>query len=119
MKLPTLTQSFNDGVVNIYIVDNVAEAGNLPKQVLTIKVSVLHYEERTVGMSRFYTAMQNQVKVEQMLRVLRIDSVSTQDVAIPKDGKQYEIVQIQYPKDVEPPVMDLSLERLEVDYEIN
>ncbi len=112
MKLPTLTQSFNDGVVNIYTVENIAEEGNLPKEKLTIKITALHYEERTVGMNRFYTAMQNQVRVGQMIRVPRINSVSAQDVAIPIDGKQYKIIQIQYPKDVFPQVMDLSLERL-------
>jgi len=116
MKLPTLTQSFNDGVVNIYSVENIAESGKLPKEGLKIKASALHYEERTVGMSRFYTAMQNQVKIEQILRVPRINSVSTQDVAIPNDGKQYKIIQIQCPQDVDPPVMDLSLERLEAEY---
>lgn len=119
MKLPTLTQSFNDGVVNIYSVENIAESGKLPKEGLKIKVSSLRYEERTVGMSRFYTAMQNQAKIEQILRVPRIDSVSTQDVAVPIDDKQYKIIQIQYPKDVDPPVMDLSLERLEANYAIS
>jgi cellobiose phosphorylase len=119
MKLPTLTQTFNDGVVNIYSVANIADAGKMPEEGITIKVSALHYEERTVGMSRFYTAMQNQAKVEQMLRVPRIDSVSSQDVAIPNDGNQYKIIQVQYPKDVEPPVMDLSLERLEANYAIS
>lgn len=118
MKLQTQTQSFNDGVVNIYSVGNIAEPGNMPKDGLTLKVGSLHYEERTVGMGRFWTAKQAQVKVEQMIRVPRINSVSSQDIAIPSDGKQYEIVQIQYPKNVEPPSMDLSLERVDADYEI-
>jgi len=38
--------------------------------------------------------------------------VSTQDVAIPNDGRQYRIVQVQYPEDVQPPVMDLTLEEV-------
>ena len=118
MKLPTQTQLFNDGVVNIFSVGNIAEPGNMPKDGLTHKVGPLHYEERTVGMNRFWTAMQAQVKVERLLRVPRINSVSSQDVAIPIDGEQYKIIQIQYPKDVEPPCMDLSLERLEAKYEI-
>jgi hypothetical protein len=39
-------------------------------------------------------------------------------VAIPNDGKQYRIIQVQYPEDMEPPVMDLTLEELLQDYDI-
>jgi hypothetical protein len=117
MKLKTLTQQFNDGIVNIYSVGNVAESGNMPKDGLTIKVSDLRYEERTVGMSRFWTAKQEQAQIEQLIRVPRINSITTHDVAI-LDGEQYSIKQFQYIQDIEPPCMDLSLERLEVAYEI-
>jgi len=109
-------QTFNDGIVNIYKVENIALSGNLPKEGLTIKVGPLRYEELTVGMGRFWTAMQNKVKINQLLRVPRIDSVSTQDVAVLASGLQYEIIQVQYPPGVEPPSMDLSLERLEANY---
>lgn len=118
MKLQTLTQTFNDGIVNIYSIDNIAELGNLPKEGLTFKVGPLHYEERTVGMSRFWTAKQANAKIEQMLRVPRINSISAQDIAIPVDGEQYKIIQIQYPKDVSTPCMDLSLERIDSNYAI-
>lgn len=111
------TQTFKDGVVKIYKVDNIATPGNMPKDGLVIKDG-LRYDERTVGMSRFWTAMQAQAKVEQMLRVPRTNFVSTQDIAIPNDGEQYKIIQIQYPENVEPPCMDLSLERVEAKYDI-
>lgn len=118
MNPQTLTQTFNDGVVNIYSVGNIAEPGNMPKDGLTLKVGPLHYEERTVGMSRFWTAKQALSRIDIMLRVPRHNNVSTQDVAIPIDGQQYMIVQIQYPPEVEPPCMDLSLERIEAKYEL-
>ena len=111
-------QTYNDGIINIYSVGNISEPGNMPKDGLTLKIDSLRYEERTVGMGRFWTAMQAQTKVERILRTPRIDTVSTQDIAIPIDGKQYKIVQIQYPKDVVPSSMDMSLERLEAEYEI-
>lgn len=113
------TQTFNDGIVNIYSIGNIAEAGNKPKEGLTIKVSSLHYEERVVGMSRFWSAMQTSAKIDLILRTPQLREVSSQDVAIPIDGKQYKIVQIQYPPDVEPPSMDLSLERVDADYDIS
>lgn len=112
------TQTFNDGVVNVYKIENIAPKGNKPKEGLTIKVGPLHYEERTVGMSRFWAAMKEQSKISQLIRVPRINSVETNDIAIPNDGKQYKIVQIQYPKEVYPSVMDLSLERVGVNYDI-
>lgn len=111
------TQPFKDGVVKIYKVTNISLPGNMPKDGLVIKNN-LRYDERTVGMSRFWTAMQAQVKVEQLLRVPRLNTISTQDIAIPIDGEQYKIIQIQYPQDAEPPCMDLSLERIDSDYEI-
>lgn len=113
-----LTQTFNDGVLTVYSVGNIASAGNKPKNGLTSKLIGLRYEERVVGMSRYWTALQAQAKVNQMLRVPRINSVSIQDIVIPIDGKQYKIVQIQYIQDVEPACMDLSLERVTADYDI-
>lgn len=112
-------QTFNDGVVNIYTIGNISEPGNMPKDGLTIKVSNLRYKERTVGMSRFWTAKQADVKVDLLIRAPLLRSISTQDIAIPIDGEQYKIVQIQYPEDIEPSVMDLSLERLEAAYDIS
>ncbi|HBV85762.1 MAG TPA: hypothetical protein DEF42_03685 [Desulfosporosinus sp.] len=112
------TQTFNDGILNIYSVGNIAQAGNKPKEGLTLKLGNLHYEERTVGMGRFWTAKQAKVKIDRLLRVPRFQNVSSQDIAIPNDGRQYEIKQVQYPPDVYPPAMDLSLERVEADYDI-
>lgn len=113
------TQTFNDGVVNIYSVGNIAQQGNIPKDGLALKAGPLRYEERTVGMSRFWIALQAQARIDMLLRVPRFKNVSTQDIAIPNDGEQYRIEQIQYPADTALPVMDLSLQRLEAKYEIN
>ena len=113
------TLSFNDGVVTVYKVGNIALPGTTPKQGLTKKVGPLRYEERVVGMSRFYSAMQSKVAINQMLRVPRINSVSAQDVAIPIDGIQYEIIQVQYPPNIKPPCMDLSLKKVVAVYAIS
>lgn len=112
-----ITQTFNDGVVNIYSVGNIALSGNMPKEGLTLKVGHLRYKEKTVGMSRYWIAKQAQAKIDMVIRVPKILAISVQDIAIPIDGNQYRIVQIQHIEDMEPPVMDLSLQRLEADYE--
>ncbi len=111
------TQTYNDGVVNIYNIGNIAEPGNKPIDGLTIKVSLLRYEEKTVGMGRFYTGLQANVKIDRLIRTPRLYNVSSQDVVILTNG-QYEIKQVQYPEDAKES-MDLSLERLVQAYDIN
>lgn len=110
-------QTFNDGIVSIYSVADISEPGGMPQEGLTLKRS-LRYKERTVGISRFYSALQNNVNVSSVLRCPCLRNVSTQDIAIPNNGKQYAIRQIQYPEDIYPPVMDLTLERIEQTYAI-
>lgn len=111
-------QSFPDGVVKIYTVGDIALPGDMPQEGLVLKVS-LRYKERTVGLTRFYEAMQNNVQVDFVLRCPEVRSVSTSDVAVNRDGVQFVIKQVQYPEDAEPPVMDLSLEKLGENYAIS
>jgi hypothetical protein len=107
------TQTYNDGVVKIYETSNTADPGNMPVEGLALKCT-LRYDEKTVGINRYYIAMQNDIKIDRLVRCQKIESVTTQDIAVPNDGKQYKIRQIQYPEDVKPPSMDLSLERIDV-----
>lgn len=106
----------NDGVVKIYSVGDISSLGGMPKEGLTLKAE-LRYSERTVGMGRFWTAQQAQARIDLLLRVHKRREISPQDVAIPNDGNQYRIVQIQYPEGLK--VMDLSLERIESEYEFS
>lgn len=110
-------QQFNSGVLVIYKVGNIAEPGNKPKNGLTIKYEMLRYDERTVGITRNSLAKQDQSSIEQLVRVQRLDDISVHDVVV-LAGKQYDIYQVQYINDVSPKSIDLSLERLEVAYEI-
>ena len=111
-----LTQTYNDGICNIFEVANIAEPGEMPRNGLKEKV-LLRYEERTVGVKRFWTAMQAHARIDVLIRTPQIRSVDIHDVVILANGEQYEIKQIQYPKDVMPPSMDLSLTRLETKFE--
>lgn len=109
----------NDGVLAVYALKNSVIGGGKPVSQLVVKQPLLRYEERTVGMNRYWSGLQNKVRVDWMVRVQRIKSISTQDIAIRHDGEQYKIVQIQYPHDVEPACMDLSLERVTERYAVN
>ena len=109
---------YNDGLVTIYRVENRGGPGQKPVGVL-IRRGVLRYKRRTVGIRRHYTALNAGARVDLLLRVPYRRSVSAQDVAVPTlDGQQYRITLVQVPEDVTPPVMDLTLERLERDYDL-
>ncbi len=109
-------QTYNDGVASIYTVGNIAEPGNMPKDGLTFKVGPLRYEERKVGITRFWTAKQFDVKIDMIIRTPKNLAVFTEDIAVLPAG-QFQIKQVQYPEE-EKYSMDLSLERVGKNYEI-
>lgn len=109
---------FHDGLVTVYGVENRAGPGKKPVESITRK-GVLRFQRRTVGIRRHYAAMTAGAKVALLLRVPFRPEVSPQDVAVPTlDGKQYRITLVQVPEDITPPVMDLTLERLERNYDL-
>lgn len=103
-------------MVRICAAANAAPPGAAPQAQLEQRWE-LRYEERTVGVTRHYAAMQANDRVDMVLRV-PLRPVSALDVAVPNDGRQYRITLVQRPKDVEPPCLDLTLRRLEMDYEM-
>lgn len=112
-----ISQPFNSGIVSIYRVTDAGEPGYAPVPRLEPRVR-LHYEERKLGLIRFYSAKQDQVKVEKVLRVPRRPEISPQDVAVTQDGKQYRIELIQMAEGVHPPSLDLTLANVQQIYEL-
>ncbi len=109
-------QKFNDGIAEIYSVENIAEKGDRPKEGLKIKKR-LRFSYQTIGVKRNYEAKQAQVKLTELIYVPLHRDISSQDVAI-LFGKQYRIEQAQHDKETLPPITKLSLIRLEADYDI-
>lgn len=104
---------FNDGVVEIYAVTDGAQAGLLPRPVLSLR-ETLHYQERRLGVQRNYQAAQNQIQVERVIRVPRpLAPITNQHVAVTEDGRQYRIDLVQEVLDVWPRSLDLTLARYE------
>ena len=112
-----ITQEMNSGVVKIYSVEDSAQPGYQPKPSLTLKLA-LRYEEQRLGINRLYLSRQNQAEIEKVIRVPRQDSISNQDVAILESGSQYSIDYTQTVQDVYPPCLDLSLVKVEQNYEV-
>ena len=76
-----ISQCYNDGIANVFTVSDAAAPGYLPIEELTPKIS-LRYEERRVGIRRYYDAKQNQIRVERVIRVPHAGGVSSQDAVI-------------------------------------
>lgn len=77
-----------------------------------------YYEDRTVGIQRYYTAMQHDSRVDAMVRVNRtyeVQPAGDRVVLSPfshEDGSAYRIIQIQQVLDDDGlPATDLTLER--------
>lgn len=112
-----ISQTYNDGLVTICEVENTAPSGYAPKEELIPKAS-MGYQERGLGIQRYYAAAQNQVQVQRVIRIPRGASVDTQDVAVTEDGRQYDIVLVQAVIDVYPPSLDLTLSKVAHEYEV-
>lgn len=112
--MSNLYQTYNDG----YLLIMQAEMEDDPdptkeqSEVLKSLFPKLYYDERTVGISRFYQGKQSDVKIDRLVRCPRQKKVLSTHYAITEDGEQYYIRQIQYPVGVEPPSMDLSIEMI-------
>lgn len=107
-----ISQSFNDGIANIFAVADTARPGYQPLETLKPKIS-LHYEERRLGLQRYYKAQQNQIRVERVVRVPHAGDVTNQDVLVDETGRQYRIELVQMVPDVYPASDDLTLVRIE------
>ena len=113
-----ITQPFNDGVVRIYSVTDGAQPGYQPRPVLRLK-GTLRYEERQLGVQRYYSARQNNVRIERVLRVPRTGQVSAQDVAVTEVGRQYQVDWVQSVRDVWPAAADLTLVCVTQQYDVS
>ena len=111
-----ISQQYNDGVVKIYTVADDAQPGYQPKEVPMLKYS-LAFEERALGINRLYLSRQNHAEIKRVIRVQRVN-ISSQDVAITHDGKQYRVDTVQAVQGVYPPSLDLSLVAVEQNFEV-
>lgn len=112
-----ISQTFNDGIVNIFSAEDISKPGYAPKVKLSPKIS-LRYEERKLGIKRYYSAQQNQIKVERVIRVPRAGNISSQDIAILPDSPTYRIDLVQLVPDVYPSSLDLTLVKFEQEVEL-
>lgn len=117
-KSNEISQTYNSGILTVFSVRDAAEPGYAPVKKLAQKVE-LRFEEIQLGLTRYYSALQNNVRVERVLRCPYRPEVSPQDVAITMDGRQYQIELVQKLQDVWPVSMDLTLSRIDQRYDVS
>lgn len=110
--------TFDDGVLTICQVTNRASPGMKPDPVLQEKERY-YFTYETLGVQRYYTAMQAKQKIEAVVCVPDWGNIQTEDICILESGVQYKIVMIQNTTDENNlRITRLSLERLEENYAI-
>lgn len=107
-----ISQPFNDGYVDIFSVNDIAKPGYQPKLSLTPKHH-LFYAEQRLGINRLYMSRQNQVEINRVIRIPRVEGITNQDIAVHYDGKRYKIDSVQSVPGVSPPSLDVALVLIE------
>lgn len=108
---------FDGGQVDIYTIKNTALAGGKPKEALEFSASYF-FEERKVGVTRFYAALKSDVRIERLIRVWQDRDVLPGQICIIEE-LQYRIVQAQHGENEDGlKITDLSLERTREAYDI-
>lgn len=104
----------DSGILTVLTQANTADPGMMPAYAFA-KRSEHFYGERTVGVGRFYTALQANQRIDLVARIWQDRGVdTTHRCAI--GGLRYLIRQVQHTVDADGlPVTDLALERMDAD----
>lgn len=93
-------EAFNDGVCSFRMIDEDGNAGNERER--------LRFQERTVGVKRYYEAMTAKVQIDRLIRVPSRPWLTTEYLVVIQ-GQVYEIRQVQAIPDTRPKTNDVSL----------
>ena len=120
---------FDGGEVKIYKITDISQPGDMPVEGLALQ-STCYFEERSIGMTRNYMAMQSNAKVDRLIRIWQDRAVTVDCVCVIFDGSKvedYVEVGVQYRVAANQhtvnenglKVTDLTLERLGTLYDIS
>lgn len=104
--------TFDDGILTIYSVSNSAAPAKQPKYKLTEKAKY-YFNVGELGVTRYYTALQANQQIENVVNVPDWNDITTQDICALENGIKYKITMVQRLKDDNNlKITRLSLERL-------
>jgi len=95
-------QTFNDGILSVYSYDE--------NEMAVLKIPALRFENRIIGVTRIYAAAQAKEDFTDLVRIPRIEGISGYDIIV-INNYEYEIKQIQFISDSNPPCIDLTLKK--------
>lgn len=102
----------SDGIVTIYRQEITSSPGDMPKYEW-IPFWRSYFGNKTVGITRYYTAMEHNDQVDLLIEVQRNTKISAATDRAEIDGIYYRITQVQHLLDDDGlPMTDLSLERI-------
>ena len=104
--------TFDDGILKVYMVENIANPGDMPKEELVLK-SEHFFGFDILGYSRYYTALQAHQNISAVVNIPEWHDITSLDIAKLEDGVQYKIRLEQRMKDENGlNVTKLTLERV-------
>ncbi|MDO4553703.1 MAG: hypothetical protein Q4B70_00990 [Lachnospiraceae bacterium] len=93
-------ETFNDGICYFHEIDDDGNAGTVKEKI--------RFQERTVGIKRYYEAMTAKVQIDRLIRI-PYQGWLTSEYLANVEGQLYEIKQVQYIPDSLPKCNDISL----------
>lgn len=105
----------DEGKLKIYALKNTSAAGHMPKEQL-VELTEGFYANKTIGFNRMYAAQSANYRLDRLVRVYMTALPEAARFVILEDGLQYRIGDINVIVDED--ACDLSLERLEKNYDV-
>ena len=110
--------TFDDGILTVYRPQNTAGPGDKPQPGLTFR-GRYYYSISSLGVTRYYAAMQAGQDVAAVVAVPGWDDIMTNDIVILDDGRQYWAEMVQPETDAFGlRITRITLGVLSVDYQI-
>lgn len=110
--------TFDDGTVKIYLVKNISKPGDVPSKGLS-DPKTFYFAFQNIGITRTYEAIKANQQIDLLIATYLDRDITTNDIAVLEDGKQYIIRTIQPTKDEYGiDIMKIGLERNGETYEI-
>ena len=110
--------TFDDGILTVYRPQNTAGPGDKPVSGLTFR-GRYYYSISSLGVTRYYAAMQAGQDVSAIVTVPGWDDIMTNDIVVLDDGRQYWAEMVQPETDAFGlRITRITLGVLSVDYQI-
>lgn len=110
--------TFDDGILTVYRPENTAGPGDKPQPGLTFR-GRYYYSISSLGVTRYYAAMQAGQDVAAVVAVPGWDDIITNDIVVLDDGRQYWAEMVQPETDAFGlRITRITLGVLSVDYQI-